>query len=106
MEYIYAAMLLHKAGGKVDEASMKKVLEAAGVKADASRIKALVAALASVNIDEAIQNAAVAPTAAPATTSSGGDDATPKAEEAKEEKPKDDGAGEEQAAAGLGALFG
>jgi len=34
MEYIYAAMLLHKAGRKIDEASIKKVLEAAGVKVD------------------------------------------------------------------------
>ena len=32
MEYVYAAMLLHKAGHKVDEAHVKKVLEAAGVK--------------------------------------------------------------------------
>ena len=31
MEYIYAAMLIHKAGKKVDEATVKKVLEAAGV---------------------------------------------------------------------------
>ena len=60
MEYIYAAMLIHKAGGKVDEATTKKVLEAAGVKADDSRIKALIASLEGVNIDEAIEKAAVA----------------------------------------------
>ena len=29
MEYVYTAMLLHKAGQKVDEANVKKVLEAA-----------------------------------------------------------------------------
>ena len=56
MEYIYAAMLIHKAGGKVDEASVKKVLEAAGVKSDDARIKALVASLEGVNIDEAIKS--------------------------------------------------
>ena len=28
MEYIYAALLLHKAGKPVEEASVKKVLEA------------------------------------------------------------------------------
>ena len=44
MEYVYSAMLLHKAGQKVGEANVKKVLEAAGVKADEARIKALVAA--------------------------------------------------------------
>ena len=68
MEYIYAAMLLHKAGHKVDEASVKKVLEAAGVKVDEARAKALVAALEGVNIDEAVEKAAmpVAVAAAPA----------------------------------------
>ena len=45
MEYIYAAMLIHKAGKKVDEATVKKVLEAAGVKVEEARAKALVAAL-------------------------------------------------------------
>ena len=60
MEYIYAAMLLHKAGQKIDEASVKKVLEAAHVKVDDARAKALVAALEGVNIDEAIEKAAVA----------------------------------------------
>ena len=53
MEYIYAAMLLHKAGQKVEEASVKKVLESAGVQVDDGRVKALVASLDGVNIDEA-----------------------------------------------------
>lgn len=97
MEYIYAAMLLHKAGKKVDEGSVKKVLEAAGVKPDDARIKALVASLEGVNIDEAVKTAAVAaaPVAAPAP-----------AEAKKEAKPKEDIPSPEQAAAGLGALFG
>ncbi|PIN79495.1 50S ribosomal protein P1 [Candidatus Woesearchaeota archaeon CG10_big_fil_rev_8_21_14_0_10_34_8] len=99
MEYVYAAMLLHKAGQKVDEASVKKVLEAAGVKADETRVKALVAALDGVNIDEAIEKASVATVAA----SSGEAPAEGKKEETKkEEKKVDEGA----AAAGLGALFG
>lgn len=107
MEYVYTAMLLHKAGKKVDEDSMKKVLEAAGVKPDAARIKALVAALANVDIDEAIKSATVAPAAtAPVAASSGGDEASA-AGQKKEEKPKEDEKkSEEQAAAGLGALFG
>ena len=70
MEYVYAAMLLHKAGHKVDEASVKKVLDAAGVKADEGRIKALVAALEGVNIDEAIKNAVVSAPAASAPAAS------------------------------------
>lgn len=101
MEYVYAAMLLHKAGKKVDESSVKKVLEAAGVKPDDARIKALVAALEGVNIEEAIKTAAVAApvAAAPAAAPASG-------EAKKEAKPKEDKPSVEEAAAGLGALFG
>ncbi len=105
MEYIYAAMLLHKAGQQIKEDNVKKVLEAAGVKADDARIKALIAALEGVNIDEAIKKAAVAPVAAPAP-SAGGDAGAEKPAEKKEKPKKDDGKSAEQAAAGLGALFG
>ena len=100
MEYIYAGMLLHKAGKKITEESVKKVLEAAGVAVDAGRAKALVAALEGVDIDAAIKEAAVvsaAPVAAPAHAGS---------EAKKEEKKEDKKVSEEQAAAGLGALFG
>ena len=64
MEYIYAALILHHAGKKVDEASVKTVLSAAGVAVDESRVKALIAALEGVNIADAIAKAAVAPVAA------------------------------------------
>jgi len=99
MEYIYAAMLIHKAGGKVEESTVQKVLEAAGIKPDNARIKALVASLEGINIDEAVKKAAIAPVAAaPAAAAK---------EDKKEEKSKeDDKKQESQAAAGLGALFG
>ncbi|MBW2982190.1 50S ribosomal protein P1 [Candidatus Woesearchaeota archaeon] len=102
MEYVYAAMLLHKAGQKIEEGSVKKVLEAAGVKPDEARIKALVASLEGVDIDKAIEKAAVAPASAPAAApaAEGGK------EEKKEEKKKEEKVSEEKAAAGLGALFG
>ncbi len=99
MEYVYAAMLLHKAGQKVDEASVSKVLTAAGVKVDEVRVKALVAALESVDIDEAIEKASAVQVAAPVTVEEA-------KTEKKEEKKEDDKKSEEQAAAGLGALFG
>ena len=70
MEYIYSAMLLHSAGKKIDEASITAVLKAAGVSADATRVKALTAALEGVNIEEAMRTSAgfgmAAPAAAPA----------------------------------------
>jgi large subunit ribosomal protein L12 len=69
MEYIYSAMLLHKAGKKVSAAGITKVLTAAGVTPDEGRIKALVATLKDIKIEEAIKAvpvAAAAPAAAPA----------------------------------------
>ena len=96
-------MLIHKAGGKINEATVKKVLEAAGVKADETRIKALVAALEGVNIDEAVKKAAVAQVAAaPAAAPAGGEAKKEEKKEAAEDQKKS----QEQAAAGLGALFG
>ena len=97
-EYVYAALLVHKAGQKIDEVTIKKVLDAAGVKADEARIKALVANLEGVNIDEAIEKAAQAPVAVVPTAQA--------APTEKKEDKKDDKKTEEKAAAGLGSLFG
>ena len=107
MEYIYSAMLLHSAGQKITDANIKKVLDAAGVKADAGRIKALTASLEGVNIDEALKTAAVPAAAAPAAPAAGGEapaDKDEKKEDKKKEKKEE--VSEEEAAAGLGALFG
>ena len=106
MEYIYAAMLLHKAGKEVTEDSVKKVLTGAGVEVDESRVKALLASLEGVNIDEAIEKSAQVATAAPAASTDApveaGEGDKKDSAKAKEEDKKS----EEQAAAGLGALFG
>ncbi len=105
MEYVYAAMLLHKAGKEINEANITSVLTAAGVAVDAVRVKALVASLSEVNIDEAIK-AAPAMMAAPAAAQA---PAAPSAEakpKEPEKKKEDDKAKEEAALEGLGALFG
>ena len=70
MEYIYAAMLLHKAKQPITEENVKKVLESAGVKVDDGRVKALIAALDGVDIEKAIKESAV-PVAAPAALAEG-----------------------------------
>jgi len=100
MEMVYAALLLHSLGKKVDEAGVKKVLEAAGAKADTAQVKALVSSLKEVNIEEAIKGASMIQAAAPV--------ATEKKEEEKKEDKEDKKTEEkaEEAAAGLGALFG
>jgi large subunit ribosomal protein L12 len=105
MEYIYSAMLLHAAGKEINEQGITKVLEAAGVKADEARVKALTASLEGVNIEEAIATPAAIAQAAPAQPTAGEAPAKEKKKEKKEDK-EDKEASEEDAAAGLGALFG
>jgi len=73
MEYIYSALLLHSAGKEITEENVKKVIEATGEKADDAQVKALVAALKDVNIDEAIKNAAMPVAAHVAATPAAGE---------------------------------
>lgn len=98
MQYVYAALLLHSAGRRVEESAVTRILEAAGAKPDSARVKALVASLRDVNIEEAIKKAAVQPAAAAAK-------AEEKPSAKKEEKPAE-GKTEEEAAEGLSSLFG
>jgi large subunit ribosomal protein L12 len=106
MEYIYAAMLLHKAGKEINEENITQVLTAAGINVDAVRVKALVASLAEVNIDEVIRSAPTA-LAGPVVSSGAAPaaEAKPKEEE-KKKKEEEEKAREEAALEGLGALFG
>tara|TARA_B100000945_G_scaffold283211_1_gene252111 strand:+ start:264 stop:602 length:339 start_codon:yes stop_codon:yes gene_type:complete len=105
MEYVYAAMLLHSAGKDIDDKAVGSVLKAAGVEADGARVKALVASLGSVDIDEAMATAVAAPVASAAPSASSGgagaESAAPAEEEAAEE-PEEEAGGFE----GLGSLFG
>jgi len=99
MEYIYAALLLHKLGKPVNEANLTSVVKATGVTPDQVKVKALASALSEVNIEEALKNAAsmaMAPAAGPA--------AAPAAK--AEEKPKEEEKKEEEALQGLASLFG
>jgi len=109
MEYVYAAMLLHKAGKPVDEKGLTEVLTAAGINVDPIKIKALVASLTEVNIDEAIKSSPAmmmpAAAAAPAATASTAPTAAKPGEE-KKKKEEEEKKREEAAVEGLGALFG
>ncbi|MGC8998815.1 MAG: 50S ribosomal protein P1 [Candidatus Bathyarchaeia archaeon] len=105
MEYIYAAMLLHKAGKQINEENLTQVLTAAGINVDAVRVKALVASLAEVNIDEVIKSAPTMMAAPVAVTAAPASEAKPKEEE-KKKKEEEEKAREEAALEGLGALFG
>ena len=99
MEYVYAALLLHKLDKEVNEANLSSVVKASGAEVNEAQVKSLVAALADVNIDEAVKAAPVAvAAAAPAADAA----AAPAQEEKKKEEPKN----EEAAMEGLASLFG
>ena len=110
MEYIHAAILLHKAGKQISEDSVTQVLTAAGITADPIRVKALIASLAEVNIDEALKQAiSLAPVAAPPAAvapSPGGEAKTAAPAADKKKKEEEEKKKEEEAIEGLGALFG
>jgi len=107
MEYIYAAMLLHKAGKEITEENISNVLSAAGINVDAVRVKALVASLSEVNIEEAIKSAPTMMAAAPAAPAAAAPAAEQKPkEDEQKKKAEEEKAKEEEALEGLGALFG
>ena len=100
MKYIYAALLLHSSGVTIDEESIKKVLTASNADIDEVRVKALVASLSEVDIDEALK---VSPGITPTQVVPVPDAPV---EEAKKEKKEEKEKKEDEAVAGLGALFG
>jgi len=116
MEYVYAALLLHESGEEINEDNVTSVLETASVNVDESRVKALVAALEDVDIEDAVEEAA----AVPAGGAGGAAEATAETEEteadeeeAEDEETADEGGGdggededEEASGEGLGDLFG
>jgi len=106
MEYVYAAMLLHKAGKEIDEKSVSNVLTAAGINVDSVRVKALIASLSEVNIDEAIKAAPTMMVAAPAAPATAPAEEQKPKEEDKKKKAEEEKAKEDAALEGLGALFG
>tara|TARA_B100000029_G_scaffold211032_1_gene208834 strand:- start:810 stop:1121 length:312 start_codon:yes stop_codon:yes gene_type:complete len=103
MEYVYAALMLHKLQKDVTEENVTSIVKASGAEVNEAQVKALVASLADVNIDEAIKAApvAVAAAAAPAAEAASGGD------EKKEAKPEPPSEKQEEAAMeGLSSLFG
>jgi len=103
MEYVYAALMLHKLKKDITEENLTSVVKASGGEVNEAKVKSLVASLADVNIEEAIKAAPVAVAAAPAAAPAEG------GEGKKEDKQKDEAASaksEEQAMEGLSSLFG
>jgi len=115
MEYVYAALILHETDEEINEDNLTGVLEAAGVDVEESRVKALVAALEDVDIEDAIETAAAVPAAG--GSAGGATEETDDADAAEETDDADDGGDDAEAEAeeedddedggeGLGELFG
>lgn len=100
MEYVYAALLLHKLKQDITEDNITNVIKSAGATPNEVKIKALVAALSEVNIEEALKSAPVAAASIASPASAPPSTETKPEEEKKEEKK------EEEALEGLSALFG
>ena len=116
MEYVYAALILNESGEEINEDNLTNVLDAAGVDVEEFRVKALVAALEDVDIDEAVSEAAAVPAGGAAAGGAAADEAAAdeggdEDEEAEEtsdvpDTTDDDDEDDEADGEGLGELFG
>jgi large subunit ribosomal protein L12 len=115
MEYVYAALILNESGAEINEENLTGVLESAGVDVEESRVKALIAALEDVDIDEAVEQAAAVPATGGAATTDQveaddeadeADDGGDAEEEAADDGGDDDDDDDEASGEGLGELFG
>ncbi|MFP4625607.1 MAG: 50S ribosomal protein P1 [Natronomonas sp.] len=109
MEYVYAALILHETGAELNEDNLTDVLDAAGVDVEESRVKALVAALEDVDVEEAIETAAAVPAAGGAAAAGEAEAAEEEAEDEEEAEAEDEDEEDEDEDAGgegLGELFG
>ncbi|PSQ00176.1 50S ribosomal protein P1 [Halobacteriales archaeon QS_4_70_19] len=124
MEYVYAALILNETDEEINEDNLTDVLEAAGADVEESRVKALVAALEDVDIEEAVEGAAAVPAGGAGGAAAGGaaaggaagDSDADEAEadeggeeeddEAEADEAGDDDEDDEASGEGLGELFG
>ncbi len=103
MEYVYAALMLHKLKKEITEENVTSIVKASGAELNEAKVKSLVASLADVNIEDAIKAAPVAVAAAPAAAAAPAEGAEEK-KEGKSEPPSEKQ--EEAAMEGLSSLFG
>jgi len=104
MEYVYAALMLHKLKKEITEENVTSIVKASGTEVNEAKVKSLVASLADVNIEDAIKAAPVA--AAPAAPAAA---APAEGGEGKKAEMKDEaatGKAEDAAMEGLSSLFG
>jgi large subunit ribosomal protein L12 len=99
MESVYAALILHKAGKKITEDAVEKILKAAGVTPDKASLTKLISGLKGADINAILASAAAAPVM---TASAAG---VPAAQEAPKEAKKEEAEEEDEEPTGIGSLF-
>ena len=104
MEYVYAALMLHKLKKDITEENVTSIVKASGAELNEAKVKSLVASLADVDIEDAIKAAPVAVAAAPAAAAPAAEGGEGKKAEKKDEAAT--GKSEEAAMEGLSSLFG
>jgi len=104
MEYVYAALMLHKLKKEITEENVTSIVKASGSEVNEAKVKSLVASLADVDIEDAIKAAPVAVAAAPAAAAAPAEGGEGKKAEKKDEAAT--GKSEEAAMEGLSSLFG
>jgi len=104
MEYVYAALMLHKLKKDITEENVTSIVKASGSEVNEAKVKSLVASLADVDIEDAIKAAPVAVAAAPAAAAAPAEGGDGKKAEKKDEAAT--GKSEEAAMEGLSSLFG
>lgn len=104
MEYVYAALMLHKLKKEITEENVTSIVKSSGAEVNEAKVKSLVASLADVNIEDAIKAAPVAVAAAPAAAAAPAEGGEGKKAEKKDEAAA--GKSEEAAMEGLSSLFG
>jgi len=104
MEYVYAALMLHKLKKDITEENVTSIVKASGSEVNEAKVKSLVASLADVDIEDAIKAAPVAVAAAPAAAAAPAEGGEGKKAEKKDEAAT--GKSEEAAMEGLSSLFG
>ena len=104
MEYVYAALMLHKLKKEITEENVTSIVKSSGAEVNEAKVKSLVASLADVNIEDAIKAAPVAVAAAAAAAAAPAEGGEGKKAEKKDEAAA--GKSEDAAMEGLSSLFG
>ena len=106
MKYLHAALILHEADKEITAEAISKIIAAADIEVDESRIKGLISVLETVDIEEALESApmmAAGPAAKGAEAPKSTPESSKEEEEEQEEQEEEEEEGEDL---GLDSLFG